>query len=72
MCRNRITSKPAIGRAWTEYLGGGAGAMREATAIRRTEAKALPWEPHSLLNYCIERVRWFRFSRHRGVDLHDV
>ena len=62
----------AIGRTWTEYPGRGPSALREAIATRRTEAKGLPWGPHNLLHYCIDRFRWFRFCRHHGVALHDV
>ena len=62
----------AIGRTWTEYPGRGAAALREALTARRTQAKGLPWGPHSLWQYYIDRFRWARFCRHHDVALHDV
>jgi predicted metal-dependent phosphoesterase TrpH len=62
----------AIGRTWTEYPGRGGTALREAITARRTEARGLPWGPHSLFQYFADRFRWSRFCREHGVALHDV
>ena len=61
----------AIGRTWTEYPGRGAAALRAAIDTRSTHAKGLPWGPHSLMHYFIDRVRWFLFCRRHGVELND-